>query len=174
MDGNTGMVLNVIVKTSFILCGSWNFCVCVCVCVTGHQSLECVWIMSWWSSNLLQWPIRNLGSIANLSIYIPVPPFQLFSLSPSMSQLPYHPLPFDWSASIFAPNYSPSSGLGPHVHLDNLPLLPASTARTCTCCLATLDLIPRSLLALSSPCRELVSAASSPLWSPPFLCPRRC
>ena len=38
-------------------------CVCVCVCVTGHQSLECVQIMRWWTSNIVQWPIRNLGYV---------------------------------------------------------------------------------------------------------------
>ena len=27
-------------------------CVCVCVCVNGHESVECVQNMRWWSSNL--------------------------------------------------------------------------------------------------------------------------
>ena len=37
---------------------------CNSVCVTGHWYVRYVWIMRWWCSNLIQWPLRNLGSIA--------------------------------------------------------------------------------------------------------------
>ena len=49
-----------------------------CVCVTGHQSVECVQIMEWWSSNLGQWPLPNLVSVAYYYVFIlflPRPPF---------------------------------------------------------------------------------------------------
>ena len=42
---------------------------CVCVCVTGHRSVEYVQIMRWWSSNLGQWPLQNLGSVDMLITY---------------------------------------------------------------------------------------------------------
>ena len=32
--------------------------------VSGHQPVECVQNMRWWSSNLRQWPLLNLGSVA--------------------------------------------------------------------------------------------------------------
>ena len=45
-------------------------CVCVCVFVTLRQSLERAQIMRWWNSNLRQCPLRNLGSVTNVtSIY---------------------------------------------------------------------------------------------------------
>ena len=34
------------------------------MCVTSHQSVECVQIMRWLSSNLGEWPLWNLGSVA--------------------------------------------------------------------------------------------------------------
>ena len=37
----------------------------VCVCVTVHKTVECVQIMRWWSSNLVQGILRRLGSVAN-------------------------------------------------------------------------------------------------------------
>ena len=39
-------------------------CLCVCVCVTVRQSVECVQIMRCCSSNLGQWPLRNLGYVS--------------------------------------------------------------------------------------------------------------
>ena len=43
---------------------------CVCVCVAKHQPVECVQIMRWWSSNLRQRPLRNLGSVANCYLLV--------------------------------------------------------------------------------------------------------
>ena len=40
----------------------------MCVCIAGHHPVECVQIMTWWSSILGQWPLRNLGSVANFYV----------------------------------------------------------------------------------------------------------
>ena len=52
------------------------FVLCVCVFVVGHQTAECVLIMRWWSSKLGQWPLQNLGSVANYYVLFtcPAPP----------------------------------------------------------------------------------------------------
>ena len=50
------------------------------LCVTGHQFVECAQIMMWWSSNLGQWLLRNLGYVAYCYVFILVltlPPFLL-------------------------------------------------------------------------------------------------
>ena len=39
------------------------------MCFLGHRSVACVQMMRWWSSNLRQWPLRNLGSVAILNTY---------------------------------------------------------------------------------------------------------
>ena len=71
-------------------------CVCVCLCVTNHQSMGCVQIMRWWSSNLGQCPLRNLGSIAYCYLFILVQSCLPF--------LPYNVLP--GGSSPFCPNTS--------------------------------------------------------------------
>ena len=42
----------------------------LCVCVTGHRSVEYVRIMRWLNSNLGQWPLQNLGSVAYSYVFI--------------------------------------------------------------------------------------------------------
>ena len=67
---------------------------------------------------------------------------------------------------IFHPNFGlePPSQTGVH---------PSSLHRlSCTLCLATTNLLPRSLSLPSSMCRDTISAASYPVRSPPFFCPR--
>ena len=46
----------------------------VCVCVSGYQSVECIQIMMWWSSNLGKWTLRHLGYVAYCYTFILVPP----------------------------------------------------------------------------------------------------
>ena len=41
----------------------------MCMCVTSHQPVECVQIMSELSSNLRQWPLGNLGSVAYCYVF---------------------------------------------------------------------------------------------------------
>ena len=45
---------------------------------------------------------------------------------------------------------------------------------SCTSCLATLDLLPRSLSVPAVPLHKPVSAALYPVRSPLFFCPQRC
>ena len=71
----------------------------VCVCVTGYQSLECVQIMRWWSSNLGQRPLWNLGSVDNVMSTYPHPNISIFldhpRHSPFTNSLPIcHPLTY--------------------------------------------------------------------------------
>ena len=42
----------------------------MCVCVSSHQTVECVQIMRWWSSNLIQGRLRSLGSVANCYVLV--------------------------------------------------------------------------------------------------------
>ena len=51
------------------------------VCVTGYRSMGYVWIMRWCISNLVQWPLRNLVSVAYCYIFILDPPHPLFPTS---------------------------------------------------------------------------------------------
>ena len=100
----------------------------------------------------------KLGSVTKVTSKLNPAPylstiFWIFSfLSPSMSLLPPHPPPLDWHTPLFCSLLSPfSSSLGSPAHLDNLPLPPASAARPCAFCLATLDQIPSVTLFPWSP-----------------------
>ena len=56
----------VVVKWELLLNGfKWKM---KCVCVTRHRSVRYVLIMRWGCSNLRQWPLQNLGSIASCYI----------------------------------------------------------------------------------------------------------
>ena len=74
--------------------------------------------------------------------------------------------------------FSPFSGIGSPVHLEKLPLPPASTARLCALCLSALDLLHRFHLGPRTPaprarfCR-LFPCSSAPLL-PPSTSPRPC
>ena len=91
-----------------------------------------------------------LGSVTNVTSKLnPAPPLSTdfldlsFPFAPRVLTPPPHPPPLDWVTPLFCTLFYPfSSGLGSLVHLDKLPLLPASTTRPCTCCLAALDLLP--------------------------------
>ena len=50
----------------------------MCVCATGHSSMVYVQIRMWWSSNLGQKPLHNLGSVDYCYAYILEPPHLLF------------------------------------------------------------------------------------------------
>ena len=57
----------------------------MCVCITGHWSVECIWIMRRWSSNLGNLPLWNLGSVTYCYIAILDPPHPLLSTSDLLS-----------------------------------------------------------------------------------------
>ena len=63
-------------------------CMCVCVsvgaCVAGHQSMDCVQIIRWWSSNLGKRPLRNLRYVTNCYIFILVPLYPSFLLTDAL------------------------------------------------------------------------------------------
>ena len=50
----------------------------MCVCVTGHRYVSYVRFMRWWSSNLGQKPLHNLGNVAYCCVFILDPPRPLF------------------------------------------------------------------------------------------------
>ena len=50
----------------------------MCVCVIGHRYVGYFRIMRWWSSNLGQWPLHNLGSVAYCYLFILDPPRPVF------------------------------------------------------------------------------------------------
>ena len=73
----------------------------------------------------------SLGSVDNVISYLsPYNCFNCFmdhSLSPSVYQLPYHPQPLDWAATLFAPNF-PLSFRSWNACLNKRQFLPASNA----------------------------------------------
>ena len=143
-----------------------------CCCFPGHR-LHAVWPnydMEMFQTHSGTAPC--IGSVANITSFLsPSHRFNCFMYphpSPSISWLPSHPPPFDWAALIFAPDYHPSSVIGPPVHLDKRPLPPASTACPCAHCLASINMLPRSLSSPAALLLDLVSSASSPVRWPPF------
>ena len=112
-----------------------------------------------------------------LHLYIPVPSFQIFYESFPVTFCVPTPLSSAtlWlSCTSLCTRFLPYSGLGPPVHLDKRPLLPASTARTFSHCLAALNLLPRSLTAPAALRHNPVSFTSSPIRLSHFCCPWCC
>ena len=124
----------------------------LCVCGTGHQSVRYVLIMRGLCSNLRQWPLRKLGSVAiftTLNLALPPHLFQPFLYCSSSSLHPTAP------QSVYVNRCSPLFGLhliptsstrakrhppGRHPHLSAsaayicpLPRMPASTAISLDC-----------------------------------------
>ena len=117
------------------------------VCVTGHQYMGYVQIMSWWSSNLGQWPRQNLGSVAYCYISIigpphpilpfsgvlpgwvsppaPTPPPPISILSPHRITRPLESVWFDWSwiSEFLHPTFSRDQHLWKCCHVQGFHLL---------------------------------------------------
>ena len=55
---------------SLCMCVQMCIWLWVCVCVAGHQTVECIQIIRWWSSNLRKVPLRSLGSFANCYLLV--------------------------------------------------------------------------------------------------------
>ena len=85
----------------------------MCGCVTGHRLVEYVQIIRWWSSNLGQWPLQNLGSVAMLNtLFYPSRPTCLSRLCIVLGSL-LHPTAPPISSCLPSPHLSVAPA--PHI-----------------------------------------------------------